>query len=330
MKIAVIGGGSWGTTLANLAAKKGYEACLWVREQSLMAKIRSGRENTWYAPGVKLHEGLDASIDPAYVLNGADCVVLATPCQFMRSILLGLRDHFPKKPVVICGSKGIELETLCTMSEVVEQALTGLKPRFAMLSGPSFALEVLREAPTAIVLGCADKKLGKELQGALSTDYFRVYTNTDVKGVELGGAIKNIIAIAAGVADGLGFGSNARAALITRGLAEMGRLGKAMGAKPETFMGLSGMGDLVLTCTGELSRNRQVGLRLGQGQKLLDILGQMKMVAEGVKTAEAVHALGQKLKVELPISTEVYNVLYGDKDPAQAVRELMTRDLKDE
>jgi glycerol-3-phosphate dehydrogenase (NAD(P)+) len=232
--------------------------------------------------------------------------------------------------VIVCASKGIELDSLMTMSQVCDEVLSGLKPRFAMLSGPSFAYEVIREMPTAVTLACKDKKAGKEVQEALSCPYFRVYTSTDVRGVELGGAIKNIVAIAAGVADGLGFGGNARAALITRGLHEMSRLGKAMGGERQTFMGLSGMGDLVLTCTGDLSRNRQVGLHLAKGRKLLDILGEMKMVAEGVKTTEAVFDLGRKLGVEMPITEQVHAILYEDKDPSQAVRDLMTRALKDE
>lgn len=330
MRFAVLGGGSWGTTLANLLAKKGHETCLWVREQELLAEIVSRRENTWYMPGLKLDERLQASTDPAAVMKDAEVFLCAIPSQFFRSALQNVREFLPKKPVMLCASKGIELNSLHTMSQVVEESLESLKPRFAMLSGPSFALEVSRELPTAVTLGCADKKLSVMLQEALATDYFRVYTSTDYRGVELGGAIKNIIAIAAGIADGLGFGSNARAALITRGLAEMSRLGVAMGAKAATFMGLSGMGDLVLTCTGELSRNRQVGLRLGKGQKLLDILSQMKMVAEGVKTTESVHDLGKKLEVELPITDQVYEVLYNGKNPEQAVRELMTRELKQE
>jgi glycerol-3-phosphate dehydrogenase (NAD(P)+) len=330
MRFAVLGGGSWGTTLANLLAKKGHETRLLVREQELLAEIVSKRENSWYMPGVKLHEGLEASTDRAVVMKDAEVFLCAIPSQFFRSALMSMRELMPKKPVVLCASNGIELNSLQTMSQVVEESLASLKPRFAMISGPSFALEVIRELPTAVTLGCADKKLGITLQEALATDYFRVYTSTDYRGVELGGAIKNIIAIAAGIADGLSFGANARAALITRGLAEMSRLGLAMGAKPATFMGLSGMGDLVLTCTGELSRNRQVGLRLGKGQKLLDILGQMKMVAEGVKTTEAVHGLGKKLGVELPITEQVYEVLYNGKDPELAVRELMGRELKQE
>jgi len=197
-----------------------------------------------------------------------------------------------------------------------------------VLSGPSFAHEVAQGLPTTVSLGCADKKLGKELQALFSTDSFRVYTNEDFLGVELGGALKNVMAIAAGISDGLGFGYNARAALITRGLAEMSRLGKVMGAKAKTFMGLSGMGDLVLTCTGDLSRNRQVGMKLGQGRKLKDILAETKTVAEGVRTTESVHFLARNLGVELPLTEQVYRILYEDKDPSQAVRDLMSRELK--
>lgn len=330
MKVAVFGGGSWGTTLANMLARNGVRTTLWMREQELLAEVVARRENTWYLPGIALADSLECTNDMAGAVEGADIVLMTIPCQFYRSGLNELREHLPKKPVIVCANKGIEIERLCTMSEVTEQALGSLKPRFAMLSGPSFAREVSQEKPTAVALGCADRKLGRDIQQALSTDYFRIYTTTDHRGVELGGAIKNIIAIAAGISDGLEFGHDARAALITRGLAEMGRLGRALGAKPETFNGLSGMGDLVLTCTGDLSRNRQVGLRLGRGKKLMDILAEMKMVAEGVKTTEAVHGLGEKHGVELPITGEVYKVLYEDKDPRQSVIDLMTRDLKDE
>ncbi|MHC1712144.1 MAG: NAD(P)H-dependent glycerol-3-phosphate dehydrogenase [Solidesulfovibrio sp.] len=330
MKIAVIGGGSWGTTLADLLAKKGHDARLWVREQAVMNEIRTTRENSWYLPGRKLSDALDVSTDAAAVSDGVKHFIFAVPCQFIRNAYQRFQKFMPKSPVIICASKGIELDTLMTMSQVCEDALGAMKPKFTMISGPSFAYEVIREMPTAVTLGCKDKKVGKEVQEALSTPYFRVYTASDVRGVELGGAIKNIIAIAAGVADGLGFGSNARAALITRGLHEMGRLGTAMGGDRQTFMGLSGMGDLVLTCTGDLSRNRQVGLRLAKGQKLLDILAEMKMVAEGVKTTEAVHTLHEKLGVEMPITEQVYAILYKDKDPAQAVYDLMTRALKAE
>ncbi len=330
MNITVLGGGSWGTTLANMLAAKGENATLWVRNEALMAELLSIRENTTYLPGVKLSEHLQVKTHMGQAMNAAEVLLFAVPTQYFSSVLKAAAPFMPKRPVIVCANKGIEANKLRTISQIVQDELTGLKPRFAMLSGPSFAREMIRQMPTAVVLGCRDKKLAKELQAALSTDFFRVYTNPDVRGVELGGAVKNIIAIAAGIADGLGFGTNARAALITRGLAEMSRLGKAMDADPATFMGLAGMGDLVLTCTGDLSRNRQVGLKLGQGLKLMDILAEMKMVAEGVKTTQAVHGLAQKHKVELPITEQVYQMLYQDKDPKEACAELMTRELKEE
>ncbi len=330
MRIVVIGGGSWGTTLANLLAKNGREVTLWVREQKLMAEMRARRENSWYMPGVTLHEKLVVQADLEQAAAGAEVFVFAVPTQFYRTVLGHVREYMPKRAMIICANKGIEVGSLQTVSQITAAETAPLKTTFAMLSGPSFAREVAREMPTALVLACADKKPGKELQALFSNDYFRVYTTSDVRGVELGGAVKNIIAIAAGIADGQGFGTNSRAALITRGLAEMSRLGKVMGANPKTFMGLAGMGDLVLTCTGELSRNRQVGLRLGKGQKLMDILADMKMVAEGVKTTEAVYELGRKLDVELPITEQVYAILYQDKDANAAVRDLMGRALKDE
>jgi glycerol-3-phosphate dehydrogenase (NAD(P)+) len=330
MHITVIGGGAWGTTLADMLSKNGVHTTLWVREREVMAEIASKRVNSWYLPEVTLDERLEVANDPAQAVGSSEAFLFAVPSQFYRSVLMNFREHLPKKPAIICANKGIELESLMSMSQVTEDVLMALKPRFAMLSGPSFAFEVAREQPTAVTLGCEDKKLARELQETMTTKYFRVYTNQDVRGVELGGAIKNVIAIAAGIADGLGFGTNARAALITRGLAEMSRMGKALGAKSETFHGLSGMGDLVLTCTGELSRNRQVGLRLGKGQKLMDILGDMKSVAEGVKTTEALRGLGRKQDVEMPITEEVYQVMYEDKDATRAVYELMGRELKAE
>lgn len=330
MRIAVIGGGSWGTTLANLLAKNGHSTTLWLREQKLMAEMRSRRENTWYLPGIPLAESLEVFSEMERATRDATVFLFAVPTQFFRTLLRQVHEFMPKKPIIVGANKGIEVGSLNTISEITGQELAALKPHFAMLSGPSFAREVALEQPTAVALGCSDKKTCKELQSLFSNDYFRVYTSTDVRGVELGGAVKNIIAIAAGIADGQGFGANARAGLISRGLTEMSRLGKAMGANPQTFMGLAGLGDLVLTCTGELSRNRQVGLRLGKGQKLMDILGDMKMVAEGVKTTEAVYGLGEKLQVVMPITEQTYLVLYQDKEPSAAVYDLMTRELKEE
>ncbi|OEU67182.1 MAG: glycerol-3-phosphate dehydrogenase [Desulfovibrio sp. S3730MH75] len=329
MKIAVIGAGAWGTTLANTLAKKDLNVSLWVREQELVEEIKKTGRNTVFLPDFDLAKNLRCDSDPAKVMEGADYFILVVPSQFMRSALIDLKHLFPQNPAVICASKGIELNTGAPMSQVIFEALEGLNPRYAHISGPTFAYELSAEMPTSVALGCEDEELGKEVQAIFASEYLRVYTNPDYRGVEIGGAIKNIMAIAAGIADGLKFGHNARAALITRGIAEMGRLGTAMGANPATFMGLSGMGDLVLTCTGDLSRNRQVGLKLGQGLKLSEIL-KMRMVAEGVKTTESVHALAQKLSVEMPITEQVYKILYEDKNPAEAVRDLMGRDLKPE
>lgn len=330
MHIAVLGAGAWGTTLADLLCRKGFPVHLWAREEEVVRSIREKRENTLFLPGAGLCPELMADQDPARVLDQAEMVLVVIPSQFLRASLKDLRGLLPENPVIVCASKGIELDTLEPMSVVVAEALEGMNPRYAVLSGPSFAHEVSRGMPTSVTLGCVDRELGRTLQEVFSTTFFRVYTSDDFRGVELGGAVKNVMAIAAGISDGLGFGHDARAALITRGLAEMSRLGLAMGAQAKTFMGLSGMGDLVLTCTGDLSRNRQVGLKLGQGQKLADIVAGTRSVAEGVKTTKSVFDLSQKLKVELPITEQVYRILYEDKDPAQAVKDLMARSLKHE
>lgn len=330
MKIAVLGAGAWGTTLADMLAKNGTATTLWAREPEVVADIRQHRENRVFLPGVTLSEKLRVESDPQAAFEGADCFLVVIPSQFIRPALAGFRDLLPDRPVIVCASKGIELSSLAPMSRVVAESLEGKRPRYASLSGPSFAAEVSADMPTSVSLGCEDHELGRELQEAFSTPYFRVYFTPDYRGVELGGAVKNVIAIAAGIADGLGFGHDARAALITRGLAELSRLGEAMGGQERTFMGLSGMGDLVLTCTGDLSRNRQVGLKLGQGKSLDDIVGEMKAVAEGVKTTQALHDLSKKLGVELPITEQVHKILYEGKDPAQATKDLMSRNLKDE
>jgi glycerol-3-phosphate dehydrogenase (NAD(P)+) len=327
-KFAVLGGGSWGTTLADMLSRKGLAVSLWVREKELAGEIAARKENTWYLPGVELSPKLKVSADAPEVLEGSDCILVVIPCQFMRGVLESLKNHFPDRPVVICASKGVELATLKPQSSVISEALAGKNPRYAVLSGPSFAGEVSRRLPTAVSLGCEDIDLGMRLQDLISTDFFRVYANPDYRGVELGGALKNIMAVAAGISDGLQFGLDARAALITRGLVEMGRLGVAMGGRDKTFMGLSGMGDLVLTCTGDLSRNRQVGLELGRGKTLPDILAKRKTVAEGVKTTESVYKLSLRLGVEMPITEQVFRVLFEDRDPRSAVEELMTRELK--
>lgn len=330
MRTTVIGAGAWGTTLANLLARKGEPTTLWVREAPLVDEMKKTGRNTWFLPDYDLAPELICTSDTAAALNNADCFLAVVPSQYLRGVLEGFKPMLPKRPIIVCASKGIEMDTLKPMSEVVREALDGLEPRYAALSGPSFAAEVSRGLPTSVTLGCADPELGHTLRRHFSTDRFRVYTDTDFRGVELGGAIKNVMAIAAGISDGLGFGHDARAALITRGLAEMSRLGKAMGARIQTFMGLSGMGDLVLTCTGDLSRNRQVGLGLGQGKTLEQIQEGKRSVAEGVKTTQALYDLSRRLGVELPITEQVQAILYQNKPPEQAVQELMGRSLKDE
>ncbi len=330
MKCAVVGAGSWGTTLANLLADEGHRVSLWVREEELLQKIQTTGTNAWFLPQVTLNPSLSVDGDLLAVLSGAEAVLMVVPCQFLRAVLKQGKSGFQSGQPIICASKGVEIEGLKTMSEVVEDELGDLRVRYCVLSGPSFAREVSAGMPTAVTLASADQDLRKELRSVLSSRTFRVYTSSDTRGVELGGAVKNVMALAAGISDGLEFGHDARAALITRGLAEMSRLGAAMGARERTFMGLSGLGDLVLTSTGDLSRNRQVGMQLGQGKSLKHIETEMRMVAEGVKTTMAVHQLGSKLGVELPITDQVHQVLYEDKDPRLAVQQLMDRELKDE
>lgn len=330
MKIAVIGGGSWGTALAQVLAGKEYDVSLLVRQRHVAEAIAATRMNSAYLPGVRLDTRIVPTTDVQAALTGAALTLFSVPCQFFRAALRDAAPLLPQGAVVVCSNKGMEVDSGKTVSQMVEEELASMGARFAMLSGPSFAVEVVRGQPTAIVMGCADPELGRELREVFSTPWFRVYSCTDVRGVELGGAFKNVIAIAAGMSDGMGFGDNARAALITRGLAEMSRLGGAMGARPGTFMGLSGMGDLVLTCTGSLSRNRQVGLRLGQGVPLERILAEMHQVAEGVKTTQAVHALGCRMGVELPITNAMHSVMYCGRNPQDVWQELMTRELKEE
>ncbi len=329
LQIGVIGAGSWGTTLANLLAKKGFSTTLWVYEEELIEPIATNRENFLYLPGIKL----DGKILPTGSLQEAchnkDLLLNVTPSQVVRGVMQQVKNYLPPQSTVVSASKGIENDTLLTMSEVIREALSlNEKNRIAVLSGPSFAQEVSREIPTAVTIASDNKKRAQQLQQIFSTHYFRVYTNPDVIGVEIGGSLKNVIALAAGISDGLRFGYNTRAALITRGLAEISRLALKMGASPLTLSGLSGLGDLVLTCTGELSRNRSVGMKLGQGMGLDQILKDMKMVAEGIKTARSAYDLSRKLDVPMPITEQVYNILYQKKDPKEAVTELMTRDLK--
>lgn len=329
LRAAVAGGGSWGTALAHVLATAGHDTTLVLRDETVARAINERHENPRYLPGKRLHPEVKASVSPE-CLEDVDILVLAVPCQHQRSWLQAARPRLPEGCVIVNASKGLENGSCLTMSRVVSEELSPLFPRYAVLSGPSFAAEVMDGQPTAVVLGCGDDTLGARLREVFSTPFFRCYSSSDVIGVETGGALKNVMAIAAGICDGLGFGSNARAALITRGLAELSRLGTAMGAKPLTFMGLSGLGDLVLTCTGGLSRNRQVGLRLGRGEKLDDIVSSLGMVAEGVKTAEAAALLAARLHVSVPVTEAMCRVLHDHADPADAVRDLMERPLREE
>lgn len=331
MRIGVIGAGSWGTTLANLLAKKGLDVMLWVYEQDLALRLKKNRVNDLYLPDFKLSERLAYTSALDEVIIDRQALVLVPPSQVMRAVMSRIASRLKTDCLLISASKGIENDSLLTMSEVLTEVFgADSASRSAFLSGPSFAKEVAAELPTAVAVAAEDNSLAGKVQDLFSTDYFRVYTNPDVMGVELCGALKNVIALAAGVSDGLGFGYNTRAALITRGLVEMARLGRAKGAKLETFSGLAGMGDLVLTCTGDLSRNRTVGMELGRGRSLEEILGKMRMVAEGVKTTLSAYQLGRRLKVDMPITNQMYEILYAGKEPRQAVNDLMMRNLKPE
>jgi glycerol-3-phosphate dehydrogenase (NAD(P)+) len=330
--IAVIGAGSWGTALALLLGKKGYPVRLWGHRQEHITTIKSSRENKTYLPGFPLSASITPTADIHEAVRGASLICMVVPSHGYRNVFEQLLPAAPAEAIFISATKGIENKSLNSMTEVMENCSDSLGKKIitAVLSGPSFAKEVAGEVPTAITIGCKDISCARELQVTFSTDYFRVYTSTDIIGLEISASLKNIIAIAAGICDGLDFGSNARAALITRGLAEMTRFGVAHGADQETFFGLSGLGDLVLTCTGALSRNRFVGLELGRGKKLDQILKEMSMVAEGVKTTKSVYDMVQEDRLEMPIMEQVYKILYEDKDCRTAVKDLLGRDLKAE
>jgi len=331
MKTGVIGAGSWGTTLANLLAKKGLDVTLWAYEADLALRMMQARINDLYLPGIKLDERLVTTSDLNAAVSDRQLLLLVCPSQVMRQVLKQCRASLRPDCLLVSAAKGIENDTLLTMSEMLAEILgPAVETRAAFLSGPSFAKEVAVEQPTAVAVAAVNEAVAATVQEIFSTEYFRVYTNPDVMGLEIGGALKNVIALAAGVSDGLGFGYNARAALITRGLVEISRLGEAKGALPATFSGLAGMGDLVLTCTGDLSRNRSVGIELGRGRKLDDILNQMNMVAEGVKTTLSAYQLAKKMGVDMPITEQMYQILYEDKSPKVAVTDLMQRKLTSE
>ncbi len=332
-KIAIIGAGGWGTALAIAlgSAKESRPIALWVREGDVLASLQGTRENSVFLPGFLLPSAVSVTGELGAALSGAEVVIGAMPAAHARQMFSAILPCVRPEMRFVSATKGLEPDTLLRMSEVISQVIgRKFRPRVAALSGPSFAKEVARGDPTAVVVASADRQAAKEIQAEFSGPTLRLYTNDDVVGVELGGALKNIIAIAAGVAEGLGLGHNTTAALITRGLAEMMRLGTALGARRETLAGLAGMGDLVLTCTGDLSRNRFVGIELARGKKLPEILASMRMVAEGVGTTAAARLLAQKAGVEMPITEQMFAVLNEGRPPKDALRELMERRLKSE
>lgn len=335
MNVAVIGAGGWGTTLALLLQGRGHDVRLWVRRPDLCAYMREHRENTIYLPGVPLPKQLELTASLIQAMENVQLIVFAVPSHAMRTVA---RHVFQAgsvaphgEPLIVSATKGIEEESLLTMSTILREVF-GMrqKDRVAVLSGPSFAAEVARLCPTAVTVAARDHHTASIIQKSFSSQRFRVYTTTDVIGVEIGGAVKNVIALAAGVSDGLGYGHSARAALITRGLAEMKRLASRLGAESQTLSGLSGMGDLILTCTSDLSRNYRVGTRLARGEPLDAILQSMPMIAEGIRTSRSVFVLRNRLEVEMPIAEQVYALLHDGKPPQQVVADLLSRETKPE
>lgn len=330
-RVAVVGAGSWGTALANLLAGKGVDTVVWSYEAEVANEIEREHRNSRYLPDAALDPRLRATADLAAAAEGASVIVSVSPSHVVGSVMSELAPVIAADALVVSASKGIEVESLRTMDEVLAAVLpASVAASAAFLSGPSFAVEVARGDPTAVTMASNDAESARRAQELFQTERFRVYTDGDVRGVELGGALKNVIAIASGVVDGLGYGHNTRAALITRGLAEITRLGVALGADPMTFAGLAGMGDLILTCTGGLSRNRHVGVELGRGRRLEEVLGEMTQIAEGVRTARSAHALARRERVEMPIVREVYAMLYENRPAAEAAERLMLREPKPE
>ncbi len=329
MKVSVLGAGGWGTTLAILLHYNGHDVILWEYKKSYAKELIKKHVNSRYLPGVSIPKEMKISYDLGESTGDKNLIILAVPSQFLRSVVKKIDFSDIKNSILVSVSKGIEKGTLLTMAQMLEDVHPLLeKDQIGVLSGPSHAEEVSRRIPTAVTAASEEPVTSKSIQAAFMNSYFRVYSSTDILGVELGGAFKNVIAIGAGIIDGAGFGDNTKAAIMTRGVSEISRLGSAMGAHPETFAGLSGMGDLIVTCMSKHSRNRYVGEQLGKGKKLKRILKSMEMVAEGVETSRSASQLAKKFDVETPITNEVYKILFEDKDPVKATTDLMTRDMK--
>lgn len=321
--ISIIGAGSWGTAIAVMLAKKGYDVKQWVRRQELCNSMKETKENLTYMPGVVLPNNIDISSDLEYCCKGSEILVIAAPSHAVREVVQNIKPYVNDSQLIVNLAKGIENESLMRMSQIIEEILPANKN--AVLSGPCHAEEVARDIPTAIVTSAREKQTAEYIQDVFMTPKFRVYTNPDIIGVELGGALKNIIALGAGITDGLGFGDNTKAALMTRGIVEISRLGESLGAKKMTFAGLSGIGDLIVTCTSMHSRNRRAGIAIGEGKSLEEVLGGTSMVVEGVRTTKSAYDLAVKMGIEMPITQEIYNVLYQKADVKNSVINLMMR-----
>lgn len=328
MKISVLGAGSWGSAIAVLLSKKGYDVSIWDRNGQLLNEINHSRENIRYLPGVLIPAGISTTESLLECISGSEIIVMAVPSHGIREVCTKLKGMVKKEQIFVSLAKGIENNSLKRMSELIEEYFP--KNRIGVLSGPSHAEEVSRDIPTTVVSSSTDKQTAEYIQDIFITPKFRVYTNPDIIGVEIGGAVKNIIALAAGISDGLGYGDNTKAALMTRGIAEIARLGVALGAQPLTFAGLSGIGDLIVTCTSMHSRNRRAGILIGQGKTVEEATKEVKMVVEGINTTKSTYELSNKVGVEMPITKELYNVLFENKNPKYAVSELMLRDKKHE
>lgn len=325
-KVAVLGAGSWGTVLASVLAENGHDVRIWARRKELVEEINEKRTNSKYLPGVTIHPSIVASDSIEETVIDRKMVLFVVPSHSIREVASQVEPFLAEDALVVHASKGFEADTWKRISEVLEEEIPSQKGKIVVLSGPSHAEEVIRKCPTTVVVASSDRNAAEKAQNYFMNSYFRVYTNPDLIGIEVGGALKNIIALAAGLSDGLGFGDNAKAALITRGLAEIARLGFAMGAKHSTFVGLAGVGDLVVTCTSQHSRNWRAGNMISQGMPLSEVLDEMGMVVEGVRTTQAANALSKKYRVEMPITEQLYAVLFTDKEPKQAVQDLMNRD----
>jgi glycerol-3-phosphate dehydrogenase (NAD(P)+) len=327
--IGIIGAGGWGTALASLLGQKGLSVTLWCHSAQSYRDLHDSRENHSYLPGVIIPDTVEVTRSLNAAVMDKELIWCVVPSHAVRQVMTEARSYLNSKTIIVCGTKGLEEETFQTMGEVLTE-IFGAGERLAFISGPTFALEVAQGLPAAITVAAYSEFIAGEIQAVLSTSSLRAYTSKDVIGVQMGGVIKNVIAIASGISDGLGLGHNARAALITRGLAEMTRLAIKMGADPLTLAGLPGVGDLILTCTGGLSRNRQVGLQIGGGKSIAEIMQSSRMVAEGIRNARSVYFLAKKLGVEMPIVEQMYRIMHEGKKPSEGVRELMQRSLKAE